>query len=72
MLVSGDRAPDLRIRLKYAGIDDGQIRVQRDYEALMDWMARQTEPVLIMPTYTAMLELRQVMIRRCGGAEFWE
>ena len=72
VLVSGDRAPDLRIRLKYAGIDDGRIRVQRDYEALVDWMARQTEPVLIMPTYTAMLELRQVMIRRCGGAEFWE
>ena len=72
LVVSGDRAADMRLRIKYAGIGDGHIRVERDFEKLIDWMAGQEKPVYIMPTYTAMLELRQKMVRRCGGAEFWE
>ena len=70
--VSGDRAEDMRVRLKYAGIDDGGIRVIHDQEALVDALAQETLPNYIMPTYTAMLELRSVIVRRCGGAEFWE
>ncbi len=72
VIVSGDRAADLRVRIKYAGIEDRHIRVERDYDRLIDWMAQQERPVYIMPTYTAMLELRQKLVRRCGGAEFWE
>lgn len=69
--VSGDRAGDMRLRIKYAGVEDRHIRVERDYEKLIDWMAAQEKPVYIMPTYTAMLELRQKLVRRCGGAGFW-
>ncbi len=70
--VSGDRAPDLRVRIKYAGVPDARIRVQRDYEALVKELEAAEEPVFLMPTYTAMLELRQTVIRRVGGSEFWE
>ena len=72
LVVSGDRAGDMRVRLKYAGIDDGKILTERNYDALVDWLGQQETPVCIMPTYTAMLELRQKIVHRCGGAEFWE
>ncbi len=72
VIVSGDRAGDMRVRLKYAGIPDGRIRVERDHARLVDWIAGQELPVFLMPTYTAMLELRQAVIHKVGGREFWE
>ena len=70
--VSGDRAEDLRLRLKYAGLPDGRIQVIHSSEKLVDVLESETLPVFIMPTYTAMLELRAAIIRRCGGSELWE
>ncbi len=72
IIVSGDRAGDLRVRIKYAGVPDESIRIERDYDALVRSLEQESLPVFFMPTYTAMLELRQAVIRRCGGAEFWE
>ena len=72
VIVSGDRAGDMRVRIKYAGIPDEHISMQRNYEELVKWIEQQELPVFIMPTYTAMLELRQVVIKHCGGADFWE
>ena len=72
VIVSGDRAGDMRVRIKYAGVPDGRITVQRDYEALVRELEDEEERVFLMPTYTAMLELRQTVIRHVGGAEFWE
>lgn len=72
VIVSGDRAEDMRLRIKYAGINDGAIETERDYDALVKWIEGQEAPVYIMPTYTAMLELREAILRRCGGDEFWE
>ena len=39
---------------------------------MVDWIAGQELPVFLMPTYTAMLELRQAVVHKVGGAEFWE
>ncbi|MBR3473969.1 MAG: DUF1727 domain-containing protein [Oscillospiraceae bacterium] len=72
VVVSGDRALDMRVRIKYAGVADEKIRVERDYHRLVDWAAQQELPVFLMPTYTAMLELRQAVVHKVGGAEFWE
>lgn len=72
VVVSGDRAPDMRLRIKYAGVPDAKISVERDYGRLVDWAAGQELPVFLMPTYTAMLELRQAVVHKVGGAEFWE
>ncbi len=72
VIVSGDRAQDMRVRLKYAGIPDQNITVERDYEKLVSSLEPIASDVCIMPTYTATLELREVMIRHCGGAAFWE
>ena len=70
--VSGDRAQDMRVRIKYAGVPDARIAVETDYEALVRALEHAEERVFLMPTYTAMLELRQAVIRRVGGSEFWE
>ena len=72
LYVSGDRAQDMRVRLKYAGLPDERITVQTDMGALVETLKQESLPVYILPTYTAMLALRGEIVRRCGGAEFWE
>lgn len=72
LAVSGIRASDLLVRLKYAGVDPDRILLEKDYDRLVDWCEKQEAPVTLMPTYTAMLDLRQKVIHRCGGTEFWE
>ena len=67
VIVSGDRAEDMAVRIKYAGVAGDHISTERDYERLVQWISQQDKPVFIMPTYTAMLELREAVIRRCGG-----
>ncbi len=71
VLVSGIRAYDMGLRLKYAGLDADKLQVIPDYDALLDAIRGQEAPVCIMPTYTAMLELREKLSRACGGQEFW-
>lgn len=72
LYVSGDRAYDMRIRLKYAGLPDERIIVQTDMGKLVETLKQETLPVYILPTYTAMLALRGEIVRQCGGTEFWE
>ena len=72
LIVSGDRAQDMRVRLKYAGIPEENIAVERDYEKLVSSLEGTETDICLMPTYTATLELREVMVRHCGGAAFWE
>lgn len=72
VLVSGIRAYDMALRLKYAGIPSDRIEIQQDYGLLIDEMCRSEDRVFIMPTYTAMLDLRSQLQKRLGGKEFWE
>ena len=72
LIVSGDRAEDMRVRLKYAGLSDQRILVIQNPASLVDYLQLQDLPVYILPTYTAMLDLRKVIVHRCGGSEFWE
>ena len=72
LFVSGDRAQDMRVRLKYAGLPDERITVQTDSGALVEALKQETLPLYILPTYTAMLALRGEIVHRCGGTEFWE
>ena len=70
--VSGIRAADMWTRLKYAGIPSEKISMETDYERLSQKISDMDRPVFIIPTYTAMLDLRACLIRRCGGKDFWE
>ena len=72
VLVSGIRAEDMALRLKYAGVDPQRMEIIHDYGRLIDEMCRSEDRVFIMPTYTAMLALRSQLQKRLGGKEFWE
>ena len=75
---SGTRASELALRLKYAGIDPSRIRVQADLpsalrEAAVDgWVGSDsTAPLYALPTYTAMLALRELLVARGEARSAW-
>jgi UDP-N-acetylmuramyl tripeptide synthase len=68
---SGTRAEEMALRLKYAGID-APIEVERDLGGSLDSaVATATgERLFALPTYTALLDLRDLLARR-GLAKRW-
>ncbi len=72
LLVSGIRADDMALRFKYAGVPAEKLEVVRDYGALLERCVAQDKPVYIMPTYTAMLDLREKLSKTYGFKEFWQ
>ncbi|HEY3960730.1 MAG TPA: MurT ligase domain-containing protein [Solirubrobacteraceae bacterium] len=72
---SGTRAPELAVRLKYAGIDPGRIRVQSELSpALREAAADSPDgdaPLYALPTYTAMLSLRELLVARGEAHSAW-
>ncbi|HEY5044510.1 MAG TPA: MurT ligase domain-containing protein [Solirubrobacteraceae bacterium] len=75
---SGTRAPELALRLKYAGIDPARIRVQADLaralrEAAADGPvgSGSPAPLYALPTYTAMLALRELLVARGEAQSAW-
>ena len=72
---SGSRAAELALRLKYAGIDPSRIHVQADLrsalrQAAADGADTQT-PLYALPTYTAMLALRELLVARGDASSAW-
>ncbi len=72
VLVSGTRAWDMALRLQYAGIPKEKLQVCTDWDTLLKAVTAQAKPVFIMPTYTAMLSLREKISRDYGYKKFWE
>lgn len=75
VVVSGTRAEDMAVRLKYAGIAPEHISVVPDLPQAIDsaLAALPDEATLsLLPTYTAMLELRANLARRGWVRQFWE
>lgn len=70
--VSGIRWADMALRMKYAGVAGEKICSEPDYAALTGKMTQMAHPIYLIPTYSAMLELRGHIVRRTGGAQFWE
>lgn len=70
--VAGDRAAELALRLKYAGADD-DVEVAPDLAQAVDRaLARGEGRLYILPTYTALLALHDLLARRAGAPRFWE
>jgi UDP-N-acetylmuramyl tripeptide synthase len=75
VVCSGIRAADLALRVKYAELGEDSIAVEPDLEAALDRGLQMVEPgetVYLVPTYTAMLELRRSMVKRGLVAPYWE
>jgi UDP-N-acetylmuramyl tripeptide synthase len=71
---SGRRAWDMALRLKYAGLEPA-LRVEANSTQALS-MALDSVPagetLYVIPTYTAMLEVREILARRAGRGAFWE
>ncbi len=70
--VSGTRATDIRIRLKYAGADESKIELVEKETELLEAMTSHSLPVFVLPNYTSMLSLRAVVSEATGKKEFWK
>jgi UDP-N-acetylmuramyl tripeptide synthase len=79
---SGTRAADLAARLKYAGVEPQRIHVREDLaDALRaaaadrpagpDGAAGTDTPLFALPTYTAMLALRELLVARGEASRAW-
>jgi UDP-N-acetylmuramyl tripeptide synthase len=73
IMVSGLRAYDMALRLKYAGITDFEVEANIDL-ALRKIISqtRAKEKIFILPTYTAMLNVRSKIVKTTKHKEFWK
>ena len=74
ILCSGSRAADLAARLKYAGVETERILIHEDLEGALTQAISDGDPRLplyALPTYTAMLALRELLVSRGEASSAW-
>jgi lipid II isoglutaminyl synthase (glutamine-hydrolysing) len=70
---AGTRAPEMALRLKYAGWPEDRIAVEPDIATSLDAaVASSPGRLFALPTYTALLELRKLLADRGLAKEFWQ
>jgi len=75
VIASGLRAWDMAVRFKYAGFEPGQVLVEENTGRAIERALEQTAPggrLFILPTYTAMLEMRGHLNKMGLGSPYWE
>jgi lipid II isoglutaminyl synthase (glutamine-hydrolysing) len=69
---AGTRAPEMALRLKYAGLAPESISVEDGIEgSLQRAVAAAGERLFALPTYTALLELRRLLSDKGLAPDFW-
>jgi UDP-N-acetylmuramyl tripeptide synthase len=70
---SGTRAAELAVRLKYAGIPVERLHVEPGLTTALDHAVATAgqRRLFVLPTYTALLELREELARRGHVTRFW-
>jgi UDP-N-acetylmuramyl tripeptide synthase len=72
VVCAGTRAPEMALRLKYAGWPQDSIEVRAPIAASLDAAVSAAPARLFaLPTYTALLELRTMLAHRRLAADFW-
>jgi lipid II isoglutaminyl synthase (glutamine-hydrolysing) len=72
VVCSGTRAPEMALRLKYAGWPEAAIEVVPGIGDSLDAAVKGSQGRLFaLPTYTALLELRKLLADRGLAKEFW-
>jgi lipid II isoglutaminyl synthase (glutamine-hydrolysing) len=70
---AGTRAPEMALRLKYAGWPTDSIAVEPRIDTSLDGaLADAPGRLFALPTYTALLELRKLLSARGLAKEFWQ
>lgn len=66
---SGRRAEDIALRLKYAGVPVEQVEVDDDMDqAIGRVLEEEVEIVYLLPTYTAVFQVRELVLARLEGS----
>jgi UDP-N-acetylmuramyl tripeptide synthase len=70
---AGTRAPEMALRLKYAGWPEESIAVEPEIATSLDAAVAAAAPgrLFALPTYTALMELRKLLAHRGLAQEFW-
>lgn len=75
LTATGERAHDLALRFRYAGLDPARLVVEPDHGAALA-QALGAVPMggtlEVLPTYTAMHQIRADLVARGAAGEFWE
>ena len=75
LVATGERAAELALRFKYAGLPSAAIEVRPELENALDRGLELTaagDELVALPTYTAMLALRELVARRGFVRPYWE
>ena len=75
VVVSGTRAEDMAVRLKYAQVDTSVVEIEKNLERALNACLQEVGhggTLYVLPTYTAMLEIRDVMQRLGYVGKFWQ
>jgi lipid II isoglutaminyl synthase (glutamine-hydrolysing) len=75
LVATGDRAAELALRFKYAGMDADAIDVVPSLERALDRGLELTPAggeLVVLPTYTSMLALRKIVAGRGFVRPYWE
>jgi len=73
IVCTGTRAAEIALRLKYAGWDTDRLEVFEGIDpALKNALASGPEKLFAMPTYTALLELKQLLADQGDAGRYWE
>lgn len=75
LTATGERAHDLALRFRYAGLPADRLHVVPDHRAaLTDALAAvpQGGCLEVLPTYTAMHDIRADLVARGAAGEFWD
>ncbi|NLX77977.1 MAG: Mur ligase family protein [Clostridiaceae bacterium] len=75
IFASGIRAEDMAVRLKYAGIFTDNIVIEKNNPAMLDAALNTLnagETLFILPTYTALLDIRKLLKKRFDLKNFWQ
>ena len=74
VILSGERAAELALRCVYGGLPETSLEVEPDLAAALDRGLELTPPqgeLVVLPTYTAMLDLRGGLAARGLVAPWW-
>ena len=73
VVCSGSRAAEMAVRLKYAGVNPESIRVDREIgQSMVTALGEATGTLYALPTYTALLELKDYLADHRDLDPFWE
>jgi UDP-N-acetylmuramyl tripeptide synthase len=69
---AGTRAPEMALRLKYAGVPPDAIEVEESIDRSLDRALEAADDRLFaLPTYTALIELRTLLADRGLAGDYW-